>query len=190
MLVSVKAVDPKVYPFYGEIRYRAARSALARRSPPIPSLYPTIVLLRLNLKVGDTLQLGDQPFRIVGQVIFEPDRMLGTLNVGPRVMITRAGLDRTRPDAARQPRRPNDFCFALGPASPGIEQVRAGTEERLSRRADRRFPRVAPHHHAGPQPRHHVLEPGEFDHADRRRSRRGHRDASAHPAAHGLASPS
>jgi putative ABC transport system permease protein len=94
MLVSVKAVDPKKYPFYGEIRL----------SPPAPlrqALTPDTVavsddvLLRLHLKVGDTIRLGGKPFRIVGQVTYEPDRMLGTLNVGPRVMITREGLDRT-----------------------------------------------------------------------------------------------
>src|SRR5271154_1504779 len=93
MLVSVKAVDPKKYPFYGEIRL----------SPPAPlSKALTVdtvavsddVLLRLNLKVGDALRLGGQSFRIIGQVTYEPDRMLGTLNVGPRVMITREGLKR------------------------------------------------------------------------------------------------
>jgi len=94
MLVSIKAVDPKVYPFYGEIRL----------SPPAPLSQvltaDTIavsddVLMRLNVKVGDTILLGGLQFRIVGQVVFEPDRMLGSLNVGPRVMMTRQGLDRT-----------------------------------------------------------------------------------------------
>ncbi len=47
------------------------------------------LLLRLDLKVGDTIRLGGQPFRIVGEVTYEPDRMLGSLNVGPRVMMSR-----------------------------------------------------------------------------------------------------
>lgn len=123
MLVSVKAVDPKKYPFYGEIRL----------SPPAPLKQALTadtvavsddVLLRLNLKTGDTIRLGGQPFRIIGQVTYEPDRMLGSLNVGPRVMITREGLDRTGlmlPGSRASER----FLFRLSPGSPDIEQTRA-----------------------------------------------------------------
>jgi putative ABC transport system permease protein len=111
MLVSIKAVDPKAYPFYGEIRL----------APPVPLSQALTsdavavsddVLLRLNLKVGDAIRLGGQDFRIAGQVTYEPDRMVGTLNVGPRVMMTREGLERT------------GLLFRLEPGSPGIEQVR------------------------------------------------------------------
>ena len=122
MLVSIKAVDPAVYPFYGEIRI----------SPPAPLktalTSDTVavsddVLLRLHLKIGDTLQLGGQPFRIIGQVTYEPDRMLGSLNVGPRVMVTRAGLDRT---GLMMPgsRAAERFLFRLTPGSPDIAAVR------------------------------------------------------------------
>ncbi len=122
MLVSVKAVDPTKYPFYGEIRL----------SPPAPlSKALTVdtvavsddVLLRLNLKVGDSIRLGGQPFRIVGEVTYEPDRMLGSLNVGPRVMITRDGLERT---GLMMPgsRAAERFLFRLSPGSPGIEPTR------------------------------------------------------------------
>ena len=122
MLVSIKAVDPAVYPFYGEIRI----------SPPAPLktalTSDTVavsddVLLRLHLKIGDTLQLGGQPFRIIGQVTYEPDRMLGSLNVGPRVMMTRAGLDRT---GLMMPgsRAAERFLFRLTPGSPDIAAVR------------------------------------------------------------------
>jgi putative ABC transport system permease protein len=126
MLVSVKAVDPKKYPFYGEIRL----------SPPAPLSQALTantvavsddVLLRLNLKVGDTIRLGGQPFRIVGEVTYEPDRMVGTLNVGPRVMITRDGLERAGlilPGSRASER----FLFRLAPGSPqrspDIEQTR------------------------------------------------------------------
>jgi putative ABC transport system permease protein len=122
MLVSVKAVDPKKYPFYGEIRL----------SPPAPLSQALTadtvavsddVLLRLKLKVGDAIRLGGQSFRIAGEVTYEPDRMLGTLNVGPRVMITRDGLDRTglmMPGSRASER----FLFRLSPGSPGIEQTR------------------------------------------------------------------
>ena len=122
MLVSVKAVDPKLYPFYGEIGLSPPAS-LSQALTSDTVAVSDDVLLRLNLKVGDTLRLGDQAFRIIGRVVFEPDRMLGTLNVGPRVMITREGLDRTGlmlPGSRASER----FLFRLGPAAPGIEQVR------------------------------------------------------------------
>jgi putative ABC transport system permease protein len=122
MLVSVKAVDPKLYPFYGEIRLAPpARLASALTADTIA--VSDDILLRLNVKVGDALRLGGQSFRIIGQVAFEPDRMLGTLNVGPRVMMTREGLDRTGlmlPGSRASER----FLFRLDPGSPGIEQVR------------------------------------------------------------------
>jgi putative ABC transport system permease protein len=122
MLVSIKAVDPAVYPFYGEIRL----------SPPLPlrtALTSSTVavsddvLLRLNLKVGDNVRLGGQEFRIIGQVTYEPDRMLGSLNVGPRVMMTRAGLDHTglMLPGSRAAER---FLFRLQPGSPSIADIR------------------------------------------------------------------
>src|SRR3984957_9869006 len=94
MLVSVKAVDPKKYPFYGEIRL-SPPAPLSKALTSDTVAVSDDVLLRLNLKVGDGLRLGGQSFRIVGEVTYEPDRMLGSLNVGPRVMIARDGLQRT-----------------------------------------------------------------------------------------------
>jgi len=122
MLVSVKAVDPKKYPFYGEIRLSPS-APLSKALTVDTVAVSDEVLLRLNLKVGDAIRLGGQSFRIVGEVTYEPDRMLGTLNVGPRVMITRAGLERT---GLMMPgsRAAERFLFRLSPKSPGIEQTR------------------------------------------------------------------
>jgi putative ABC transport system permease protein len=122
MLVSIKAVDPNVYPFYGEIRISPPaplRTALTSNTVAVSD----DVLLRLHLKIGDAIQLGGQPFRIIGQVTYEPDRMLGSLNVGPRVMVTRAGLDRT---GLMMPgsRAAERFLFRLTPGSPDIAAVR------------------------------------------------------------------
>ena len=94
MLVSIKAVDPKVYPFYGEIRLDPPGPLAAKLTANTVAVSDD-VLLRMNLKAGDSIRLGGQPFTIVGKVAAEPDRMLGSLNVGPRVLVTREGLDRT-----------------------------------------------------------------------------------------------
>jgi putative ABC transport system permease protein len=122
MLVSVKAVDPAKYPFYGEIRL-SPPAPLSRALTADTVAVSDDVLLRLNLKVGDALRLGGQSFRIIGQVTYEPDRMLGSLNVGPRVMLTRDGLERTGlilPGSRAAER----FLFRLSPSSSGIEPVR------------------------------------------------------------------
>src|ERR1700680_1137892 len=52
MLVSIKAVDPKVYPFYGEIRI-APPAPLAQALTSETVAVSDDVLLRLNMKVGD-----------------------------------------------------------------------------------------------------------------------------------------
>src|SRR5271154_1711089 len=122
MLVSIKAVDPKAYPFYGEIRLdppAPLRTALTADTIAVSD----DILLRLNLKPGDSLSLGGKPFRIIGRVTYEPDRMLGSLNVGPRVMMTREGLDRTGLMLPGS-RAAEHFLFRLDPGSPSIEQVR------------------------------------------------------------------
>lgn len=94
LMVSVKAVDPRFYPFYGKVRLRP--------DAPLASVLngQTIavaddVLIRLNTSLGDTVRIGGQDFRIAAVVLSEPDRMAGSLNLGLRVMMTRAGLDRT-----------------------------------------------------------------------------------------------
>jgi len=122
MLVSVKAVDPSAYPFYGEIKLdppAPLRQALTSDTVAVSD----DVLVRFNMKVGDTIRLGGQPFRIAGRVTYEPDRMMGTLNVGPRVMMTRDGLERTGlilPGSRAAER----LLFRLAPGSPNIEQTR------------------------------------------------------------------
>jgi len=124
LLISVKAVDPRAYPFYGEVKLeptRPLREALDSHSVAVSS----DLLLRLNVKSGDSLRIGGQEFRIAGVVASEPDRMTGTLNVGPRVLITREGLDRTGLIALGS-RASERFLFKL-PASgtPSVAQVRA-----------------------------------------------------------------
>src|SRR5450432_2107473 len=94
LLISVKAVDPNAYPYYGAVRLnppRSLREALDAQSVVVSD----DLLMRLKVRTGDTLRIGGQDFRIAGVVASEPDRMTGSLNVGPRVMISREGLERT-----------------------------------------------------------------------------------------------
>ncbi len=94
LLTSVKAVDPKAYPYYGVVKLnppQPLRDALA----PTTVIVSDDLLVRLNVRTGDLLHIGGQDFRIAGVMVSEPDRMTGSLNVGPRVMLSREGLDRT-----------------------------------------------------------------------------------------------
>ena len=81
LLVSLKAVEPGKYPFYGSV-------VLAPAMPLSAALTDTTVavgddlLLRLHLKVGDSIKLGTEAFRIASVVEDEPDRLSGRLRRG------------------------------------------------------------------------------------------------------------
>ncbi len=94
LLVSVKAVDPKVYPFYGKVRLDPP-GPIAQELTANTCAVSEDLLLRLNLKAGDDLRIGGQDFRVVGKLQSEPDRMSGSLNVGPRILMSREALERT-----------------------------------------------------------------------------------------------
>jgi putative ABC transport system permease protein len=124
LLISVKAVDPKFYPYYGVVKLNPPRplgEALDAQSVVVSD----DLLMRLNVHTGDMLRIGGQDFRIAGVVTGEPDRMTGSLNVGPRVMLTREGLDRTGLMSVGS-RASERYLFALPPkGSPDVGEVRA-----------------------------------------------------------------
>jgi putative ABC transport system permease protein len=94
VLVSVKAVDPTTYPWYGKVKLEPEQALSAALQPDAVAVSDDL-LLRLNLTTGSMVKLGEAQFRVCGAVRLEPDRMTGSLNVGPRIMISRAGLERT-----------------------------------------------------------------------------------------------
>lgn len=122
VLVSVKAVDPKVYPFYGALELEPpAPLADALKADTIA--VSDDLLVRFHMKVGDEVKVGDAAFRVVGVVRVEPDRMAGSANVGPRILMSREGLGRSGllVSGSRAAQR---FLFKLGPGAPPVEQVR------------------------------------------------------------------
>src|SRR5579863_8906211 len=114
MLISIKAVDPAVYPFYGSVKFNPPMDLRTALRPDTVAVSDG-VLLRLGAHIGDTLRIGGQPFRISAEVTNEPDRMTGSLNVGPRVMISREGLARTGLLIAGS-RAAKRFLFKVPPA--------------------------------------------------------------------------
>ena len=122
MLASVKAVDPAVYPFYGEVKLdppAALRNVLDSHSAAVSD----DLLFRLKTHVGGNLRIGGQDFRIAGRLVSEPDRLTGSINVGPRVMISRAGLDRTGLISLGS-RAAQRYLFLLPPRGEDVQQVR------------------------------------------------------------------
>jgi len=93
LLVSLKAVDPGEYPYYGAADLEPAmglKQALEGDSAVVAEEF----LIRLNAHVGGTLRLGGINFRIAAVLRQEPDRIAG-MGMGPRVMISREALKRT-----------------------------------------------------------------------------------------------
>ncbi len=91
LLISLKAVDPAMYPFYGTVDL-APVGSLQSVLTPNTVVVADDLLVRLHLKIGDQLKIGTQVFRIASVVVNEPDRLSGNFAAGPRVFISREGL--------------------------------------------------------------------------------------------------
>ncbi len=94
LLVSLKAVDPNEYPYYGTAELEPAMSlkqALAGDSAVVAEEF----LIRLNAHVGEMLRLGGKTFRIAAVLEQEPDRITSGAGLGPRVMISQDALQQT-----------------------------------------------------------------------------------------------
>lgn len=93
-LVELKAVDG-VYPLYGQLLSdppQALPRALEERDGGFGALAEAALLERLQLRVGDRLQLGETSFILRGVLTREPDRNIGAFSLGPRLLISQAGL--------------------------------------------------------------------------------------------------
>ena len=78
LLVSLKAVDPGAYPFYGSVVLDPAgdfRSALTDQTTVVGG----DLLFRLHLRVGDTLKIGRTTLTIAASLVKEPDRMSSSM---------------------------------------------------------------------------------------------------------------
>ena len=92
-LVELKVVDG-FYPFYGKLDLRPARP-LHELLTPGTAVVAADLLSHWKLKIGDSLQIGGQPFRIAASVLAEPDRVGISFTIGPRVFLSGAGFART-----------------------------------------------------------------------------------------------
>jgi putative ABC transport system permease protein len=128
LLVTLKAVDPAVYPYYGSVALEPAstlREVLNNQSVVVDDN----LLVRLRTKVGDQLKIGGQWFRIAAVIVREPDRMTAGVGLGPRVMMTRQAMTDTGLLQAGS-RATERYLFAIGDKLK-VANVRAQIEKTL-----------------------------------------------------------
>jgi putative ABC transport system permease protein len=98
-LVALKVVEPG-YPLRGALRVASAPDTpdtLTRTIPAPGQAWVDATLLEaLNLKMGDTLLLGDSRLTIDTIIVVEPDRGAGFMNFAPRVMIHKQDIEATK----------------------------------------------------------------------------------------------
>jgi putative ABC transport system permease protein len=122
-LVSVKAVDPSQYPYYGEVKLDPPMT-LKQALTPDTAVVANDILLRLNLKVGDPIRIGTATVRIAAVVLSEPDRMSGSMNVGLRLIMSREAFERTGLMGFGS-RAAYRYLFKTQASAPPVEQIRA-----------------------------------------------------------------
>jgi putative ABC transport system permease protein len=92
LLVSLKVIDPKVYPFYGTMRLQPAEP-LATALDDHSVVVDESLLVRLHTQVGAMLRVGGQQFKIAALIEKEPDLLTAGVGIGPRVMMTRHAVE-------------------------------------------------------------------------------------------------
>jgi putative ABC transport system permease protein len=102
-LIEIKAVD-SAYPVAGRLglsgrdgaETRPLETLLREDAQGLPGLVADPLLTgRLGIGIGDRVRVGEQDFRVAAHLANEPDKLSGGLGFGPRVIMTRTGLDRT-----------------------------------------------------------------------------------------------
>ena len=92
--ISIKAIDANAYPFYGAVMTNP-REKLAEALRDDTVLVSDEVLDRLLVRVGDTIQVAGQAFRIVARIESDPSRFSNDLGLGMRCILSREGFART-----------------------------------------------------------------------------------------------
>lgn len=96
-VVEIKAVDA-AYPLYGRVILEPdlpPAEALAERDGLFGAVAEPRLLERLGLRPGQELRLGHGRFRVTAMLRTEPDRGATLFNLGPRLLLSQAGLEST-----------------------------------------------------------------------------------------------
>ena len=120
-LVGLKVVEAG-YPLRGNLRVASALDApdQATRAIPQPgqAWVDAALLAALDLKMGDSLLLGDARFTVASIIANEPDRGAGFLNFAPRVMVNQSDIDAT---GLVQPASRINYRMAVAGNEPAVQ---------------------------------------------------------------------
>lgn len=97
VLVELKGVDGR-YPLYGAMELQDGadlQSLLADRDGLPGAVAAPELLSRLGLALGDRIRVGEAEFELRGIIGREPDRVVAFFSLGPRLMISLDGFQRT-----------------------------------------------------------------------------------------------
>ena len=132
VLVTLKSVDPKVYPFYGAVEL-ASGGRLADRLNDHSVVVSDDLLLRLQVKPGDDVRIGEAGIRRRDR----PIPAAGGAADGSLVHRRRISLSRPRPHLARGQRAPTRAplgghrCGVRGAPGVGAAAARGSLGRRL-----------------------------------------------------------
>ncbi|MGH6873946.1 MAG: ABC transporter permease, partial [Aestuariivirgaceae bacterium] len=96
-LIEIKAADA-LYPLYGAVELTGAPSlnaALVLQGGHHGVAVDPLLMDRLGLSLGDQLKIGDALFDVRASITREPDRIADGFVLGPRVLMSHAGLTAT-----------------------------------------------------------------------------------------------
>lgn len=91
LLVDLKIVEPG-YPFYGTVQLKSQRpfeNVLTQGN----IIVEQGILDRLQLQIGDTLNVGEATLTIADVVLHEPDRPVNFFSLGPRAFVSSPDLE-------------------------------------------------------------------------------------------------
>ena len=98
VLAEVKVVTAG-YPLRGDLRIADVQNGVDRRATEIPKPGTAWVderlITRLQLQVGDVIEIGNSKLPIAQIITQEPDSAIGFINAGPRIMINDADIAAT-----------------------------------------------------------------------------------------------
>lgn len=93
LLCELKAVESE-YPFYGDLELRPDRPLEELLGSDEVLVGPEL-LSRLDLEVGSSIRIGQGIYSISGVVEREPDRLEVSFTLGPRLILSLEGLERS-----------------------------------------------------------------------------------------------
>jgi putative ABC transport system permease protein len=132
LLCSIRAVDPQKYPFYGNVELEPV-SPLRTTLTDDAAVVSRDLLVRTGLSIGNTIVIGRSSFRIAAVLKSEPDRIGFSMDLGPRILITRKGLQRSGLIQFGS-RASESFLYRLPPQGLSLEKAREIINNGIDRR--------------------------------------------------------